>query len=259
MKAIYTINTEKNGIELFFNEKPETAIITTLKENGWRWHNVKKCWYTKQDENSLQLAQAVTNGEELPEAPGTTKSEKVAYYKNVSDYITLEEYRTALETYWNNRRHYYDKEEEKKRIIEYSLTNNYNSDSEYRNISKYIRQAIIWKSIGGEAEKFDCNGGNAQYAAIWQKLPTFSHLKPTDKKYSAMWGYDQTQITTATYYGKAFGLDVLVTGGFGSGEVLLKRIPKDGKFWEGCMYFSPNTFTEEEIDEVNTYVSYHGR
>ena len=35
-------NKELNGLELYFNEKPESQIITALKQNGFRWHNVKK-------------------------------------------------------------------------------------------------------------------------------------------------------------------------------------------------------------------------
>ena len=45
-----TYNTEKNGIELSFNEKPEQEIINGLKENGFRWHRVKKIWYAKDTE-----------------------------------------------------------------------------------------------------------------------------------------------------------------------------------------------------------------
>lgn len=41
------INEEHQGEELYFNEKPTKEIITELKENGYRWHNTKKCWYRK--------------------------------------------------------------------------------------------------------------------------------------------------------------------------------------------------------------------
>lgn len=40
-------NEEKNGEELYFENKPENEVITTLKQNGYRWHNQKKCWYRK--------------------------------------------------------------------------------------------------------------------------------------------------------------------------------------------------------------------
>lgn len=40
-------NEEHQGEELYFDEKPTPEIINTLKENCYKWHNVKKCWYRK--------------------------------------------------------------------------------------------------------------------------------------------------------------------------------------------------------------------
>ena len=40
-------NEEHQGEELYFNEKPTDEIIDTLKDNGYRWHRYKKCWYRK--------------------------------------------------------------------------------------------------------------------------------------------------------------------------------------------------------------------
>ena len=40
-------NEEHQGEELYFDEKPTNEVITILKENCYRWHNTKKCWYRK--------------------------------------------------------------------------------------------------------------------------------------------------------------------------------------------------------------------
>lgn len=40
-------NEEKQGEELYFDNKPVYDIIKVLKQNGYRWHNTKKCWYRK--------------------------------------------------------------------------------------------------------------------------------------------------------------------------------------------------------------------
>ena len=40
-------NEEKQGEELYFDSKPMYDIIKELKQNGYRWHNEKKCWYRK--------------------------------------------------------------------------------------------------------------------------------------------------------------------------------------------------------------------
>ena len=36
------MNEELNGVELTFSQKPDTRILTTLKDAGFRWHRVKK-------------------------------------------------------------------------------------------------------------------------------------------------------------------------------------------------------------------------
>lgn len=40
-------NEEKNGVELYFEAIPTAKERETLKKQGYRWHNVKKCWYKK--------------------------------------------------------------------------------------------------------------------------------------------------------------------------------------------------------------------
>jgi len=55
-------NEEKQGEELYFDNKPEHEIIAELKQNGYRWHNVKKCWYRRLDyTGTKQSKQTKTN------------------------------------------------------------------------------------------------------------------------------------------------------------------------------------------------------
>lgn len=42
-------NEEKKGEELYFDSKPDYEIIKELKNNSYKWHNQKKCWYRKLD------------------------------------------------------------------------------------------------------------------------------------------------------------------------------------------------------------------
>jgi hypothetical protein len=58
----YALNNELKGIEIYFDSKPEQSTIDTLKTDGWRWHNFKKCWYTKQSDKSLALAESLVSG-----------------------------------------------------------------------------------------------------------------------------------------------------------------------------------------------------
>lgn len=60
------LNSEKNGIELIFEEKPSAATLEEIKAQGFRWHRVKKLWYAKQTADRLTFARTLG---ELATAP----------------------------------------------------------------------------------------------------------------------------------------------------------------------------------------------
>lgn len=62
-------NIEHNGIELYFENKPEKVIIEALKEAKFRWHNFKKCWFARENQERLELANKIKNGEKIENAP----------------------------------------------------------------------------------------------------------------------------------------------------------------------------------------------
>lgn len=68
MNATMTINNAKQGIEIRFNGKPDSSIIGSLKDNGFRWSPKQKMWYAKQTENRLAFA-ATLDGIEIEEIP----------------------------------------------------------------------------------------------------------------------------------------------------------------------------------------------
>jgi len=43
-------------------KKPGEAIINLLKESGFRWHNVKKLWYAKQNDVTIEIAKKLSDG-----------------------------------------------------------------------------------------------------------------------------------------------------------------------------------------------------
>ncbi|PKR82884.1 LPD29 domain-containing protein [Heyndrickxia camelliae] len=63
------INEELNGIELYFNSKPSKEVRDNLKANKFRWSSFKNCWYARQSENTFQIANSLTNNEEVTAAP----------------------------------------------------------------------------------------------------------------------------------------------------------------------------------------------
>ena len=74
--CILTMNNELQGIELKFDGKPESKILSALKENGFRWHNVKKIWYAKQSEKTLALGKQLADQSES-ETITETKTEVI--------------------------------------------------------------------------------------------------------------------------------------------------------------------------------------
>ena len=57
----YLVNNEHNGIEIYFSRKPDQCVIESLKAARWRWHNLKKCWYNRNDNVNLEFAQNIAS------------------------------------------------------------------------------------------------------------------------------------------------------------------------------------------------------
>lgn len=58
-----TLNTEKNGIELRFDTKPNTDVIAAIKEAGFRWSGKQRMWYAKQNDETVALANQISESE----------------------------------------------------------------------------------------------------------------------------------------------------------------------------------------------------
>ncbi len=75
----YELNNEHNGIEIYFDKKPDSSILGTLKTNGFRWHNTKKCWYAKQTQKRIELADDIINNKPVNEDIQTGFKEKPTF------------------------------------------------------------------------------------------------------------------------------------------------------------------------------------
>ena len=58
----YKLNSDKNGVEIYFASIPSEEIRTQLKVNGFKWSRFAKCWYAKQNENTIALAEQLSSG-----------------------------------------------------------------------------------------------------------------------------------------------------------------------------------------------------
>ncbi|WP_161957654.1 LPD29 domain-containing protein [Bacillus amyloliquefaciens] len=83
MTVVLRINEELNGIELYFNSKPEQEVLTHLKSNGFRYSGFKKCWWNKCSEKSMQVANNVTK-QELTSSKTITKIKKKSKVEKMS-------------------------------------------------------------------------------------------------------------------------------------------------------------------------------
>ena len=62
VEVIY--NTDKNGIELKFADKPSEEVRANLKANGFRWSKYNKVWYVKDTEEARDFVEAYFNSSE---------------------------------------------------------------------------------------------------------------------------------------------------------------------------------------------------
>ena len=60
--ARYELNNDLNGIEIYFESIPSVAIRDEIKTAGFRWNGSKKCWYAKQTEERMEIAQRMATG-----------------------------------------------------------------------------------------------------------------------------------------------------------------------------------------------------
>lgn len=142
-----TFNAEKNGIEIRFNSKPDSAILNTLKLGGFRWSNRQKMWYAKQSEQTIGVANSLSNGNIVIDDT-KNKSEN-----NVYDLWDL--------TRTDNIVNHVDKDKEPREIAmearrhikprfpmcNISITSDYNSVRAYINASPFNKDSDELKAI----------------------------------------------------------------------------------------------------------------
>lgn len=72
---LFKLVPELNGIEVYFKDKPDAATIEKLKNNHWRWHSTKKCWFTSKSAEALLFAAELCTDHANT---GTSSSKKTA-------------------------------------------------------------------------------------------------------------------------------------------------------------------------------------
>lgn len=75
------LNEKLNGVELYFEGKPAGAILADLKANGFRWNGKKVCWYAKQSEETLKVANKYSEGSKEVTTTSLKKINKIDLFE----------------------------------------------------------------------------------------------------------------------------------------------------------------------------------
>ncbi|MGO0987444.1 hypothetical protein ACTPEW_16040 [Clostridioides difficile] len=82
--VIVVLNEEKNGVELYFTDKPPQEIRNLLNSNSFKYSKYKKIWYAKQSDKTISFANSLTNTtmEEIKDKSNEYKEQKQINIKN---------------------------------------------------------------------------------------------------------------------------------------------------------------------------------
>lgn len=75
------LNEKLNGVELYFEGKPAGTVLADLKANGFRWNGKKVCWYAKQSEETLKVANTYSEGSKEVATASLKKINKIDLFK----------------------------------------------------------------------------------------------------------------------------------------------------------------------------------
>lgn len=75
------LNEKLNGVELYFEGKPARTVLADLKANGFRWNGKKVCWYAKQSEETLKVANTYSEGLKEVATTSLKKINKIDLFK----------------------------------------------------------------------------------------------------------------------------------------------------------------------------------
>lgn len=146
-----TLNTEKNGIELRFDTKPNTDIITAIKEAGFRWSGKQRMWYAKQDDKTIALANQISESEGSFEYKPKTETNidlwALTRTEGIEDNYEKTHLTNTKEIAANIRKHLRNRFS----ICKWSVTSDYNSIDVRLLESLFTRSSEVLKAIANYA------------------------------------------------------------------------------------------------------------
>lgn len=168
-------NEEVKGIEVYFDTKPEYNIITELKNNKFRWHNVKKCWYIKKSMLNGSTKTTTKEVKEMKEFTKVTGEELKELAKKLWDSESMQDYIIDKYDFYKtkdgliielekvnkitiDKTIWYDDETEAPEKTETFFINYNMSNEPSRSLSNYLEEAERLKTNGCASGRYDYQG-----------------------------------------------------------------------------------------------------
>ena len=140
-EIIVKLNNEKNGVEIYFNNKPSEEVRNNLSKNGFRWHKLKKCWYNKQSEESINFANSLKNTDTTEEKENVNNDEIESLSESLIDKSS-----SLMEKYNLNSANYLTNDNYKNDLLQYLKDRNINKFT-LRGIINYITNEYNFKGL----------------------------------------------------------------------------------------------------------------
>lgn len=176
-----TLNEEKQGIEVRFDNKSTKDVLDKLKEYGFRWSNRQKMWYAKQNAERLELVNSLseekTNTEKVvtnvvPDLWGLTRVENIG--KHPEENLSTKEIAALIRKHLRSRFP----------MFKISVTSDFDSISAYVTTSPYEEKSEeiieLLNYIGEYIESYKANSRYDFYGG--RRYPKVSY----DCKYREM-------------------------------------------------------------------------
>lgn len=152
-----TLNNEKNGIEIRFDEKPEREVLDQIKANGFRWSKPQKMWYAKQSDSRIEFVKSLSNDNVI------STSKEIKQNNDLFDLWDMTRV-DDIENHFKNE-HIYDTKEIAARIrkhlrsrfpmCKWSVRSDINSISLYLKSSPWDKDSEEVKAIAHYAYKYE--------------------------------------------------------------------------------------------------------
>lgn len=162
-------NEEKNGVELYFESIPTPEEREELKKNGYRWHNLKKCWYKSSRTPEKQETKVFKSLTELTEEEKQDLAKKIWNSEDMQKYLleTYDFYKTQdgliielqkVKKITIDKTMYYDDEYEAPEVSEKNFINYNGSNIPGRNLENYLEEKEKLQTQGCATGRYDYQG-----------------------------------------------------------------------------------------------------